>query len=84
MRARELKRWLAEAERLTPAQQEQVLAKLQGQRSQGLVARLLSDRVPTKCPHCSDTRIVRHGQAAGVQRFRCRGCGKTFNPLTGT
>lgn len=84
MRARELKRWLAEAERLTPAQQEQVLAKLQDQRSQGLVARLLFDRVPTKCPHCSDTRIVRHGQAAGVQRFRCRSCGRTFNPLTGT
>lgn len=84
MRARELKRWLAEAERLTPTQQEQALAKLQGQRSQGLVARLLSERAPSMCPHCSAARIVRHGQADGIQRFRCRDCGKTFNPLTGT
>ncbi|WP_147654212.1 IS1595 family transposase [Vulcaniibacterium gelatinicum] len=84
MRARELKRWLAEAERLTPAQQEQVLARLQGRRSRDLVARVLAERTPTACPHCADVRIVRHGQANGVQRFRCRGCGKTFNPLTGT
>lgn len=84
MRARELKRWLAEAKRLTPAQQEKVLAKLQGQRSEGLVARLVSERVPTACPHCVGLHRVRHGQSGGVQRFRCRDCGKTFNPLTGT
>lgn len=84
MRARELKRWLAEARRLTPAQQEQALSKLQDQRSRGLVDRLLAERLPTACPHCSDARIVRHGQSNGVQRYRCRGCGRTFNPLTGT
>ena len=84
MRARELKRWMCEAERLTPAQQEQALAKLQGQRSQGLVAHLLSERAPTICPHCSADRIVRYGQAHGIQRFRCRDCRKTFSPLTGT
>lgn len=84
MRARELKRWLAEAERLTPAQQEKVLAKLQGQRSEGLVARLVSERVPSACPHCAGQYLVRHGQSGGTQRFRCRNCGKTFNPLTGT
>ena len=84
MRARELKRWLAEAERLTPAQQEKVLAKLQGQRSEGLVTRLVSERVPAACPHCAGGPLVRHGQSGGAQRFRCRDCGKTFNPLTGT
>ncbi len=72
MRARELKRWLAEAERLTPAQQEKVLAKLQGQRSEGLVTRLVSERVPAACPHCAGGHLVRHGQSGGAQRFRCR------------
>ena len=84
MRARELKRWLAEAERLTPAQQVKALATLQGQRSEGLVARLVSERVPSACPHCAGLHLVRHGQSGGTQRYRCRGCRKTFNPLTGT
>jgi transposase-like protein len=42
------------------------------------------------CPRCDHTDVVKHGMdKAGRQRFRCRkgadgGCGKTFNPLTGT
>lgn len=84
MRAQELKRWLIAAKRLTPAQQEKVLAVLQGQRSEGIVARLVSERVPSACPHCGGLQLVRHGQSRGMQRFRCRDCSKTFNPLTGT
>lgn len=36
------------------------------------------------CPHCQCVRVVRHGQADGLQRYRCADCGKTFNALTGT
>ena len=36
------------------------------------------------CPHCSKTRIVRNGHSAGLQRYLCRDCGKTFNALTAT
>lgn len=28
--------------------------------------------------------MVRNGQADGLQRYKCRGCGKTFNALTAT
>jgi hypothetical protein len=28
--------------------------------------------------------VVRHGHANGLQRYRCRDCGKTFSALTGT
>jgi transposase-like protein len=28
--------------------------------------------------------VVRNGMARGLQRYRCRGCGKTFNALTRT
>ena len=38
----------------------------------------------TSCPHCAGTALYRHGQAHGLARYRCRTCGKTFNPLTGT
>jgi len=36
------------------------------------------------CPHCNSAVIYRHGRANGLQRYRCRSCGKTFNGLTGT
>jgi len=36
------------------------------------------------CPHCGKTHIVRNGHSNGLQRYWCRGCGTTFNALTGT
>ena len=37
-----------------------------------------------RCPRCQGTQLYRHGAANGLQRFRCRDCGRTFNSLTGT
>lgn len=84
MRARELKRWMAEAERLTPGQREQALARLQTGAMEDAVAAVLHSRAPAACPRCRGTRMVRNGQAGGLQRFKCRGCGATFNCLSGT
>ena len=36
------------------------------------------------CPHCHCSRSHRCGQASGLQRFRCLGCRRTYNALTGT
>ena len=36
------------------------------------------------CPHCRCPRVHRCGQASGLQRFRCLGCGRSYNALTGT
>lgn len=36
------------------------------------------------CPHCDSKRLVRNGMADGLQRYKCRECGKTFNAHTGT
>jgi transposase-like protein len=36
------------------------------------------------CPHCACPRKHRCGQASGLQRFRCLGCGRSHNALTGT
>lgn len=85
MRARELKRWLAEAARLTPRQREQVLVRLQDGVMADAVAAVIGARGhPTECPKCGGARIVRNGLADGLQRFKCRGCGATFNRLSGT
>jgi transposase-like protein len=37
-----------------------------------------------RCPRCQGSHLYRHGEANGLQRFRCRACGRTFNSLTGT
>lgn len=39
---------------------------------------------PRACPHCESQRLVRNGMADGLQRFKCRGCSRPFNALTGT
>ncbi len=36
------------------------------------------------CPHCGETKYTKHGFAHGLQRYQCKSCKKTFNPLTGT
>jgi transposase-like protein len=36
------------------------------------------------CPHCGCARKHRCGQASGLQRFRCLGCRRSHNALTGT
>jgi transposase-like protein len=36
------------------------------------------------CPHCGCARKHRCGQASGLKRFRCLGCGRSHNALTGT
>ena len=37
-----------------------------------------------ECPGCRSRVFHRHGQADGLQRYRCVACSKTFNALTGT
>lgn len=36
------------------------------------------------CPHCQSQSIVANGKNKGVQRFRCKECGKNFSENTGT
>ena len=37
-----------------------------------------------KCPHCNSSQYKRYGTARGAQRFKCKGCGRTFCEYTGT
>jgi len=36
------------------------------------------------CPHCGNRDVILWGKANGLPRYRCRGCGRTFNGLTKT
>ncbi len=51
------------------------------QRSQGTRA-LENSRAGLGCPHCAGQSTVKNGHSAGLQRYRCSSCGKSFNAAT--
>jgi transposase-like protein len=78
--------FLSQSSQLSTRQCAHVLAVLKTGVDQGKVAAILEVATAGKlgCPHCQGTSLYRHGAANGLQRFRCRACGRTFNCLTGT
>ena len=86
MRAREMKRLMSMTERLTLAQREVLVASLTSSVAHCEALDLVQARLGPKpsCPKCHAEKVVRNGQADGLQRYKCRGCGVTFNALTGT
>lgn len=40
--------------------------------------------VGIRCPRCDHQSVVRWGRFSGRQRYRCRGCTRTFSDFTGT
>jgi transposase-like protein len=71
---------------LTRAQCIRVLSLLSATVKQGHAAEVIEAAAATRlcCPRCRGQHLYRHGTKNGLQRFRCRSCGRTFNSLTGT
>ena len=86
MRAREFEQYLALVRYLSKRQRARLFAALRSEdeidQTVALVERAAKQHL--SCPKCSSSAYHRHGHAHGLQRFRCTGCGKTFNSLTGT
>lgn len=86
MRDRDMKRLMSLVGQLTFAQRAKVRDELFRQSAQTEVVQSIERRIADQplCPHCQGERVVRNGQADGLQRYKCRSCAKTFNALTGT
>ena len=86
MRQREMKRFRLALSRMTPSQRNELRAELASLELRPATATVIEGRIGDvpACPHCTVGRIIKHGTANGLQRYRCRGCGKTFCALTGT
>jgi transposase-like protein len=72
---------------LSHAQAQKVIAALKKRGDGDEVQRLLNRRLEddAKCPHCGSGQVEGWGlERNGLKRSRCRGCQRTFNPLTGT
>jgi transposase-like protein len=78
--------WLAEADGLTARQREEAARVLAEPASLAAVLALLEARIDgaRRCPHCRTEGAVIRGRSNGLKRYCCKGCGRTFNALTGT
>jgi len=71
---------------LTPSQRKKLLQAFQTQSQQEESSQIVEQRIDAipQCPHCSAPEFVKFGVDKGLQRYRCKECGRTFNALTGT
>ena len=86
MRKFELKRITVALRQMSPAQRKVVATELAALDTQPASTVLVESRfaAAATCPHCRACRVIRHGHANGLQRYRCRECRKTSSALTGT
>jgi transposase-like protein len=78
--------FLSQMAQLTRAQCTRVLALLTTAVNHGRAADVIEEAAVARlcCPRCQGKQLYRYGTKNGLQRFRCRACGRTFNILTGT
>jgi transposase-like protein len=86
MDPRGMKRLLALVDALTATQRRELLQRLQAAPQHERVLQMVESRLdgPRQCPHCQGTKLVRNGHADGLQRYKCRGCARSFNALSAT
>lgn len=82
----QMRRLLGLVDGLTVLQRRQLLQKLQATSAPEQVLQMVELRLdgPRQCPHCQGAKLVRNGHADGLQRYKCRGCARTFNALSTT
>ena len=86
MRRLQLNRVFGAIEEMTWSQRRDLMGRLKAAQAQDEVRAIVEDRLHAlrMCPHCHGHHVVRNGMAGGLQRYKCRGCGRTFNALTDT
>ncbi len=86
MKTPSFKKWFARLPALNQPQRLLTLAALHPAAGLDRIVALIGQigAQDRRCPRCACTRHYRHGQANGLQRYRCRDCGRTFNDLSGT
>lgn len=86
MRKPTLKQIAAMLRQLTPLQLKAVAAEVSALETHTGATAIIEGCFSTgaSCPHCRAEHAHRHGQANGLQRYRCRECRRTFNALSGT
>jgi transposase-like protein len=88
VRSTEFQNWIGLLSELSAGQRETLQRLLAGvsPSPEAAVIELVEGKhaEQRQCPHCGGERLFAWGKANGLHRFRCAGCRRTFNALTGT
>lgn len=86
MKSAEFQALLEQLGELSEAQREALIAALKSKNSIGNAVALIETRFAADpcCGHCRSKRFGTWGHANGLRRYKCKGCNRTFNALTGT
>ena len=86
MRKREMARLIGMLDGLTRGQCRELAAELAAREGKVSSVEVVENERPARpdCVHCGSGQVIKHGRGGGLQRFKCRSCGKTFNILSGT
>ena len=86
MHVNEFRQLLDQVQNLTVGQRKELVKQAKKVESEQEILALLErgSEGNRRCPHCKHDRLRKWGMASGLQRYRCRECGATFNDLTGT
>lgn len=86
MERRAFQAWLSVVDALSEAQKSEAREILAGRPSGAAAIAAIELGVDERraCPRCGAAGAVANGKARGLQRYRCKACGRTFGALTGT
>lgn len=62
----------------------EIVAQSTGQTEVSVLKAEINQIQKRHCPHCKSHSVVANGKNKGVQRFRCKECGKNFSENAGT
>jgi len=86
MRKQKFSELLVQLKDLTEVQRaalRELLSKAQHEKSPAAIVDEKFASSPV-CPNCKSGSIHKWGVVSGIQRYRCKDCGRSFNALTGT
>jgi len=86
MQTRKFEHFLKQLPTLTLRQRQCLLDLLLPEMKRDQVVALIEQHSAGRllCPDCGGSNFHKHGRAHGLQRYRCRNCGRTCNGLSGT
>jgi len=84
MKTSEFREWLKGLEHLSRVQRADVDHRLHTRATSAEVVLELEQAHLGNCHYCASPRLYRWGRSSGLQRYRCRACGKTFTALSGS
>ena len=82
----QFQKWQSGMDLLDPVQKHRTQILLSGTTEAAVSLETLEARLAERrqCPHCNTPGAVSRGTPRGLRRYRCKGCGKTFNAATDT